>query len=88
MTYLAGKTILITGASRGIGAATARVCHAADAKVIAHASGMSDAAASVSGDLGVDFLFEDLSEAGAGDKLFAKALDASGGQIDGVVNNA
>lgn len=87
MTYLTDKTILITGASRGIGAATARVCRAAGARVLAHASGMSDAAASVSGELEIDFLFEDLSAAGAGARLFAKALEAAG-RIDGVVNNA
>lgn len=87
MTYLTDKTILVTGASRGIGAATARVCHAAGARVLAHASGMSDAAASVSGELDIDFLFEDLSEAGAGARLFAKALEHAG-RIDGVVNNA
>ena len=88
MTYLTDKTILVTGASRGIGAATARVCQAAGARVLPHASGMSDGAASVSGELEADFLFEDLSEAGAGARLFAKALEASGGRIDGVVNNA
>ena len=87
MTYLTDKTILVTGASRGIGAATARVCHAAGARVLAHASGMSDAAASVSGELDIEFLFEDLGETGAGARLFAKALERAG-RIDGVVNNA
>ena len=87
MPYLADKTILVTGASRGIGAATARVCAAAGAIVLPHASGMSDAAASVSSDLDTEFLFEDLSAAGAGERLFAKALDTAG-RIDGVVNNA
>ena len=87
MPYLADKTILVTGASRGIGAATARVCAAAGATVLPHASGMSDAAASVSGEIDTEFLFEDLSAAGAGEKLFAKAL-ARAGRIDGVVNNA
>ena len=87
MTYLTDKTILVTGASRGIGAATGRVCRAAGAQVIAHASGMSDAAASVASELDIDFVFEDLSEAGAGTRLFAKALEQAG-RIDGVVNNA
>jgi len=88
MTYLADKTILITGASRGIGAATARICAAAGARVLPHASGMSDAAASLAGEIGAEFLFEDLSAAGAGERLFAKALEASAGRINGVVNNA
>ena len=88
MTYLSDKTILVTGASRGIGAATARVCAAAGAQVLVHATGMSDAAASVSGELETEFLFEDLSEAGAGERLFTKALETADGRIDGVVNNA
>lgn len=87
MTSLAGKTLLITGASRGIGASTARLCAEAGANVLPHASGMSDAAASVSGELGVDFLFEDLSVAGAGARLFEQAAQAAE-RIDGVVNNA
>lgn len=88
MTYLTDKTILITGASRGIGAATARVCQAAGARLVLHASRMSDAAANVGNELKTEFVFEDLTDAGAGARLFAKALEASGGRIDGVVNNA
>ena len=87
MTSLAGKTILITGASRGIGAAVAALCQTRGARIVPHASGMSDAAANVAGKLGVDFLFEDLSAAGAGEKLFEQAV-AAAGRIDGVVNNA
>lgn len=87
MGQLDNKTILITGASRGIGAATAVLCQREGATVLPHASGMSDAAASVSGKLGVDFLFEDLSAPGAGERLFNQALNAAE-RIDGVVNNA
>jgi NAD(P)-dependent dehydrogenase (short-subunit alcohol dehydrogenase family) len=87
MSYLADKTILITGASRGIGAATARICAAAGARVLPHASGMSDAAASVSVEIDAEFVLEDLSAAGAGERLFAKAAERAG-RIDGVVNNA
>ncbi|MEL7454064.1 MAG: SDR family oxidoreductase, partial [Pseudomonadota bacterium] len=87
MFSLAEKTLLITGASRGIGAATALACAAAGAQIVPHATGMGDAAASVAGKLGAEFLFEDLAQAGAGARLFNAAVDRAG-RIDGVVNNA
>lgn len=87
MADLSGKHILITGASRGIGAAMARLFAEAGAEVLPHATGMSDAAAGIASDLGTEFLFQDLSEASAGGRLFAAALERAGA-IDGVVNNA
>lgn len=77
---LSGKTVLITGASRGIGAAAVKVCTAQGASVIPHASRESDRTHE-------RFLFEDFTQAGAGTRLFEQALDAHG-QIDAVVNNA
>ncbi|MEM8634143.1 MAG: SDR family oxidoreductase [Pseudomonadota bacterium] len=87
MNSLEGKVIIVTGASRGIGAATALACTAAGAHVIPHATGMSDAAATLSGKLGVDFLYADFSEKNAGARLFDMAVKRAG-RIDGVVNNA
>ena len=87
MTSLAGKTVLITGASRGIGAQTALACAEAGATVLPHASGMSDAAANMISRLQTDFLFEDLTHAGAGDRLFQAACKRTE-RIDCVVNNA
>ena len=87
---LQGKTILITGASRGIGAATVRHCVEAGARVIAHASGPGEAARTVAEHLedpAGHFLFEDLSAEGAGARLFSEALSVAG-RIDGLVNNA
>ena len=87
---LTGKTILITGASRGIGAATAKACHEAGARVILHSGGPSvaaDAAAEAIGQTGDDFLFEDLNKPHAGSRLVERALGKMG-QLDGVVNNA
>ena len=77
---LSNKTILITGASRGIGAACRAVCTAQGARIIPHASG-------VSSHTDDSFIYEDLSTAGAGARLFAAALSVYG-HIDAVINNA
>ncbi len=87
---LKDKTILITGASRGIGAATAKACCEAGAKVVLHASAPGAAAEKVTADLGLqadDFLFEDLSKPHAGFTLVDRALERAG-RLDVVVNNA
>jgi NAD(P)-dependent dehydrogenase (short-subunit alcohol dehydrogenase family) len=87
---LSGKTILLTGASRGIGAETARVLGAAGANVIAHYARDRDGAERAVADvpparkLLVD---ADFSEPGAGRRLWARAL-AWRGRIDVLVNNA
>jgi 3-oxoacyl-[acyl-carrier protein] reductase len=90
MQNLQGKTILITGAARGIGAAAARLCHDAGARVILHAGASSPSSASAAeavGQTSDDFLYEDFSKPGAGFSLMARALERAD-NLDGVVNNA
>lgn len=77
---LENKTILITGASRGIGRATAEICRAQGARVLSHASRISE-------HTDEDFLIQDFTQTRAGARLFQAALERVG-RIDGVVNNA
>ena len=69
--------ILLTGASRGIGAATRTALSAAGHHVIGHSTAGGD------GLIGADF-----AQPHAADALWASALAAAGGRIDVVVNNA
>ncbi len=70
-------TILLTGASRGIGAATRRTLTAAGHHVIGQATRAADG-----------LIAADLAIARAGDTLWTEALAAAGGRIDVLVNNA
>ncbi len=85
---LEGRTALVTGASRGIGAATARALDHAGARV-ALAARDGDALAAVAADLAHDpvTLLADLAEVEAPGSLALAALDALG-SVDILVNNA
>ena len=69
--------ILVTGSSRGIGAATVAALTSSGARVAGHATRAT-----------ADTIGVDLSEPGAGDRLWAAALDRLDGRIDVLVNNA
>lgn len=90
MIDLTGKIALVTGASRGIGAATARVLAGAGADVILHASSNRAKAEALVSDIEPDrchLVTADLSGAGAGRVLWREAV-AWRGRIDVLVNNA
>lgn len=90
MADLQGKTVLVTGASRGIGAAIAKAAADAGAGLIVHASGPGEAIESLIKDRSIPasrVLYEDLSQPGAGFRLFSRAL-AAAPRIDAVANNA
>jgi NAD(P)-dependent dehydrogenase (short-subunit alcohol dehydrogenase family) len=71
-------TILVTGASRGIGKAIAEALRARGARVIGHSSLHEDA----------DTIAADLSHPPAPQVLWELALERAEGWIDAVVNNA
>ncbi|MEM9754792.1 MAG: SDR family oxidoreductase [Pseudomonadota bacterium] len=89
MGGLSGKSVVVTGASKGIGAAIARAMVAAGARVIAHygrdRAGV-EAAVSGAADGQVTLLQADFHDMGAVDAFWAAARD--GGAIDVLVNNA
>lgn len=90
MVDLGGKTILLTGASSGIGAATAGVLGQAGASLIAHYAGDPEGVQQATAAIPPDrkfVLHADFAELGAGRKLWAEAL-AWRGRIDVLVNNA
>ena len=71
-------TVLVTGSSRGIGAATASLLRERGVQVIGHATRPVDAST----------IAADFAEPGAPQLLWAEALERSGGRIDVLVNNA
>lgn len=91
MLTLEGQTLLITGASRGIGAATATVALDAGASIIGSfrtEAGILDKLSAQYGAARVHSVKADLLQPGAGQALWRQALDQANGAIHGLVNNA
>lgn len=88
MSDLSGKIAVVTGASRGIGEASARALDAAGARVVLSGRTVSDLER-VAADLGNApvILEADLAPAGSGSQLAERVLDEVGG-VDILVNNA
>jgi 3-oxoacyl-[acyl-carrier protein] reductase len=87
---LAGKAILVTGASRGIGAATARAAHREGATVIAHYGANSAAAQRLADEFGgerIRLVTGDLVDPVCTRRVWEQAVEAAG-RIDVLVNNA
>ena len=80
---LNGLTLLITGSSRGIGAATARLAASRGAKVILHGRSESKQLSELSRELDASVVFFDV-----GDADEARAKISSLGRIDVLINSA
>ncbi|MCF6274272.1 MAG: SDR family oxidoreductase [Robiginitomaculum sp.] len=86
--------VLITGASRGTGAAIAKKCAEYGARVVLHYNSNHAEAKAVAASIGdncIGLLTEDLSQAGAGARLWAKAVEIAkkvDAPLNGLVNNA
>lgn len=91
MTDLMGRTVVVTGASKGIGAATAAAMVAAGARVIAHyGQDRAGVEAAVAGaETGqATLLGADFAQAAEVDAFWQAAGAAAEGRIDVLVNNA
>lgn len=86
---VAGKTVLVTGASRGIGKATAVVLHREGAHVILHYGNDKDSAEATANRLGerVHLVQSDLRDPAERHRVWAEASGWQGG-VDILVNNA
>ncbi len=84
---LAGKTCIVTGASRGIGRETARLLADDGAEVLLAARNPDGLAAALIDCPGGATLAIDITEPDAGERLVAAALEQFG-RLDVVVNNA
>ncbi len=90
MIDFSGKVILVTGGSRGIGAATVKALVGAGGDVVLHYGSNSAAAEKTAQEAGAEHCYlvrADLNEPGAGAGLWRQAL-AWKGHIDVLVNNA
>ncbi len=90
MTNLAGKTVLVTGGSRGIGAAISRSVGSMGGQVLVHYGRNRDAAEAVQQSIGADrchLIQADLAHPGEVDQLWAEAARLAP-RIDVLVNNA
>ena len=90
MIDLKGRAVLVTGASRGIGAAIVRAIKKVNGRPLLHASRNSDAISSLAADLLIpqsDIFYADLNTSRSGEKLFADVREQVP-DLAGLVNNA
>ncbi len=87
---LSNQHILVTGGTRGIGAAISKVLVECGATIIAHYNENEECALKLKKELGnsVRLIKADLSGAMEVARLFSESLSFFNGKLDGIVNNA
>jgi ketoreductase RED2 len=89
MTELEGRVAIVTGASSGIGEATARRLAALGARVVVNSSSSVEAGTAVAADLPTESIYvrADISDQAQGQALIDQTIERYG-QLDILVNNA
>lgn len=90
MIDLSGKTVFVTGASRGAGAGIAKTLARAGADVIGSFAANRDAADAVAADMGArckGFIQADFDDPAAAQPAWAEAKTLAGGRLHGLVLN-
>lgn len=90
MIDLRGKTILVTGGSRGIGAAIVRAVASVGAQVLLHYGHSRAKAEALQAEIGAatcHLIQADLSDTDASDRLWRSALERTR-KVDALINNA
>ncbi len=82
------RTVLVTGGAKRLGGAIARRLVADGHRVVIHYNGSGEDAAALAEELAGATVQGDLSVLDGIDDLFARARQAAGGPIDGLVNSA
>ena len=83
-----GRTVLVTGAARRLGASIARRLAADGHRPVIHYNGSAEDATALAQELDAPMVQGDLSRIDTIDALFARAREAAGGPVDGLVNSA
>jgi NAD(P)-dependent dehydrogenase (short-subunit alcohol dehydrogenase family) len=86
MGALDGRTVLVTGAARGVGRSIARACAEAGARLVL-ADVLRDAGEETARDLSARFVPVDLADPASIEAL-ASEIEATEGELHGLVNNA
>lgn len=93
MADLEGQTALVTGASRGIGRATALALAAAGARVVAHYGASREAADALAAEIvaaggKIDLIAADLARPDGADQVASRVGELGIGRLDILVSNA